>query len=422
MKPFGWILTGSALVNVLLATAWGVWHTGVLSTRAEDSPNSGHGLTSPVEAKSISGQKSSESVEHSADSSLAQKNVWARTDTDDLPALVARLKVIGIPSTLLRSIITARVQDQFAERRKAVVGDVRPSEYWKVGQSHYEINRKRYAALRDLSREQSALIKSLVGEDQGQSAWIDEAHRKNRYGDIDPSKAEQLQQLLSDYAEMEAGLRGQSQVYSLPEDARMREFLEAEKRKDIEAILTPAEVADWDLRSSRTAFSLRSRLYDLDISEEQYRQIFALQKQFDNKFRPATGGTIFSSDPEYRSAEAALEGEFATILGTEAAAAFKKAGDYHYRHLAAFSSRLGLAVDTPQKIIRLQDDYNETVKGFASLPAAERQQRVRAAQEVAASQVEAFLGSKAALSLYQDSVGFWLKPSTPVTAPTSGPR
>lgn len=422
MKPFGWILVGSALVNALLATALVVRQAEVTSTRSEES-RTGNRIPAEVAAsKHGREQAGGETLADSVAASLAQGDVWGRTDTDDLPTLVARLKFIGIPSTLVRSIVTARVQDQFAERRKAVVGNVRASEYWKVGHAHSETNRKSYAALRDLMREESALINSLVGEDYGQSTWIDAAQRKNQYGNLDPAKAEQLQQLLADYREMEAELREQSRVYVLPEDARMHEFLESEKRRDIEAFLTPEEIADWDLRSSRTAYSLRNRLHHLEISEEQYRRIFTLQKQFDDTFRPVAGRTNSSSTPEYRAAEDALEGEIATVLGVEAAAAFKKSGDYTYRHLAGLVRRLGLAADTPQKIDRVQEAFNESISGFASLQGAERQQRVRAAQEAASAQVEALLGSKAALTLYQDSIGFWLRAPVSPAVPNPGPR
>src|SRR6188768_2373161 len=84
---------------------------------------------------------------------------WASLRTDDLPAMVQRLRERGVPPEFVRAIITAHLREAYAARMKAVDPDVDRRPFWKS----YSTDPKVQLAQLQLHREQQKVIRDLLG-------------------------------------------------------------------------------------------------------------------------------------------------------------------------------------------------------------------------------------------------------------------
>ncbi len=82
---------------------------------------------------------------------------------------------------------------------------------------------------------------------------------------------------------------------SLPAaDREKLALLNRERRADLERVLTPEELFEYDLRQGPTAMRLRSQLAAFQPTEEEYRAIFTVQHALDRR-AVATRPTVESS-------------------------------------------------------------------------------------------------------------------------------
>jgi hypothetical protein len=65
---------------------------------------------------------------------------------------------------------------------------------------------------------------------------------------------------------------------------RQLALLEREMHGDFAAALTPRELEDYEMRESTTGQSVQRRLAGVAVTEEQRREVFRLQREFDDRF------------------------------------------------------------------------------------------------------------------------------------------
>lgn len=56
---------------------------------------------------------------------------WSKLQTDDLPALVTRLRAAGFPPDVIRAMLNGLLTEQFAARRRALDPDSANRPFWK---------------------------------------------------------------------------------------------------------------------------------------------------------------------------------------------------------------------------------------------------------------------------------------------------
>lgn len=200
----------------------------------------------------------------------------ASSNPDDLRAVAADLRAAGLPESLVRRVLQAIVADEFAQRRLAIYDDA-ATPFWKNASPTPEQNR----AMRALDRERGALLADLgLGRSPEEVAA-----RRRHFGDLSDAKLAALEKVQQDYNELRQDLFDQQRngggSRSQNSGVQMK-LLDDEFRRDVEALLTPAEKAEYDLRSSETANRLRSQVRQLDLTEQEYRALFAAQKSYDD--------------------------------------------------------------------------------------------------------------------------------------------
>jgi Spy/CpxP family protein refolding chaperone len=159
-----------------------------------------------------------------------------------------------------------------------------------------------------------------------------------------------LQELNERFAEMEQEILDQAGgELTAEQKAKLRE-LRQQKRAALRELLTPAELAEYDARASSTTQELRRRMGAFNATEEEFRTIYRLQREFDEKYNGENSASI--SPAEREAARKLLEDRLKAELGPERYAEYQRAQDPVYRELYQTAQRNNL----PQtKLLEIYD-------------------------------------------------------------------
>ncbi len=271
-----------------------------------------------------------------------------------------------------------------------------------------------------MTKQFNAELAELLGEDiirldleDPDNGWL-----ARRFSGLPQKKAEALLRIERDYQELEQEIHARSGNFQLPEDQEKLRLLKEEQARDIAALLTPEERAEWELRSSPTADRAREQATRYRATEEEYRRIYALQKTFDEAFSDPIPHSVPPEPGEERDwkarqeAEQALDAAIRAIVGEErhAEALRRQSGDFTLAQAAA--ARLGLPEDTADRIYAMRGPVAETSRRIATDSRLSPEERKAALSRLAAdtrASLEKTLGKDAAALYFERGGMGWLR-------------
>ena len=355
MKPTTLLLAASLVANVALVAVF-ARRTAAPSSAALGSASGAAPMISPASASSATAASANE-----------------RDDARDLALgrAFARFQ---------QKILAARVASPTA-------GDGR---WWR----NRSVTRTREEELL-ARRELSAALIAAFGDDLGiggaESAQL---------AFLSPEKRAVLRSITQDYDEMMAKF-GAGGGVQLASDREKLKLLRAERDRDIAALLTPAELADYELRTSASAAAVRSRYGDAIESEEDFKKLFALQKAFDEKFPlDALTGRVTPETMRARSdAQRQMQDDIRAALGEEKYAALRRANDPELRTLDSLVARLSLPATTTDRVAASRESYaaeSQRINADPALSVPQRQAQLRDLGARARTDLATTLGTEAA--------------------------
>ncbi len=347
--------------------------------------------------------------------------LWSNLQGGDIKGMVARLRAAGFPPSVVRALVMAQVQQQFAARRAALLAQQPERQFWKTGQSYFS-DPKVMSGLRDLGREQSAMLKELLGPDA--ALGYDEAHayQQRQFGNLSRDKAEQAQSILSDYSDLRSQIYQAANGVMLPEDREKLALLEREQKADLAVLLTPEELENYELRSSQTANSMRSQLVLFNPTEDEFRAIFRLQQAFDEKYGSANSTTTLDLYRQRQSHQQELTDQINAILTPDRAQAYKQAIDPAYQMINRLVARLELPASAATSVVEVQQDINKRanlVRSDRSLTPDLKNAQLDLLSQEATTKLTTVLGTRG-LDAYKQYGGGWVQNLVPRRPPPGG--
>lgn len=345
---------------------------------------------------------------------------WDGLRTEELPELVSRLRAAGFPPHLVRAIVAAEVQEHFAARRRDLVAQHPPRGYWKFGRNS-PFDADFMTAYRELGREQSRMLRELLGPEAVNYDDISLAFIQRRFGDLPADKLDDMNRIARDYSDLRSEIYSRANGMMLPEDREKLAFLEKEERQDMATLLSPEELLGYELRSSNTASAVRSQLGAFQPSEEEFRQIFHAMRNVEAALGTLRGGYI---EPQQRKqVHAAMLEELQGKLPPERLAEVDQAFDPEYQMPNRLVARLGLPASAARDLIAVQRDITQragAIRSNGELPAADRTAQLSALEREATARLSTTLGVSG-LEAYRTYGGGWLRslraPASPRAAP-----
>ena len=285
--------------------------------------------------------------------------VWSSLQSDDLKTLVQRLRAAGFPASVIRTIVNAEIAQRFSARLKEINTSAAAREYWK-GSAFTSMNSALSEERNRLMRERSRLMRDVLGDDF--FATDDEAASESlraRYGNISKAKIDVIQRVNDDYTEMSADVRSSMRGIVLPEDRAKLALLEREKRADLAAILTPEELADYEMRTSRVTMNMKSALTLMDATEQEFKTIYGIQQKYADQLYPnsdGASGVVYTAamSKAREDAEASAQAEIIAALGAARGAEFIRSADYEYQSLSRMAKLQNLPSDAAARAYDLR--------------------------------------------------------------------
>jgi len=342
---------------------------------------------------------------------------WAALESTNYAAYIANLRGFGCPEETVRDIIITDIAKTYARRRAALRQQFRPYQFWRTDDlSGYNDQPDLQRQLRDLDHEQRVLVKELLGVDyrREMDKYSDEVDAA--YAFLPDEKQNRLHELQEKYREMEEEIHLRARGVLLEEDERALRKLRHEREGALAALLTPGELEEYQLRGSDTAHNLRTRLSGFEMTEDEFRQLFRLQKLIDDQLPDAfdidDGVATAVKAQAALEAQAALAEEMREALGPERYAEFERAQDSDYQTLLQYAGRFDLSKETARRVHGLKREADKQRQAIESNPNLTDEQRVAAFTAIAREaekETLRFMGEKA-FKAYRGTAGEWLNP------------
>lgn len=332
------------------------------------------------------------------------------------------LEAAGVEPKLRRELLQVALQHRYQSRYQALDLDFHERmlrEWWRNPTTDddlppAEIRRRQEESLA-LSKSFNAELASLVGDPAELLDGSDDIWLARRFSGLPPEKAKALRRIELDYQELEHEIHARAGSFLLPSDQEKLRLLKEEQERDIDALLTPKDRVEWELRASSTAHTARDYATRYKASEEEYRRIFALQKTFDEAFEfdpftPATGSQV---DWNARAeAQKALDDGIRAIVGDERYLAAQREHDQDFTLARAAVERLGLPPEIAERLGALRSPAAAESRRIAADPKLNPEEKKASLARLAAdsrAELERSLGPEAA-AVYLERGGMgWLK-------------
>lgn len=332
---------------------------------------------------------------------------WSRLNNEDLGQLAANLREAEFPPHIVRAIIAAQIGAEFDERRKAIDA-ARSDMFWKSSTEDAAKEKQ----LRELNREQARRLRTVLGDEgdiqvvyEDRGLEILPAAKAALAKDIIRRFSEESQEFYARWT-AEGGSGGMDMAQKMDSIARAQ-------REELAKVLSPSELEEYELRASSTAQQMRWNLSAFNPTETEFRAIFALQREFENKY----GRYGLPIDKGRAEAQKQLVENVKLALGAERGAYYAKATDSSYRTTSQLVARLALPPETTDQLYALQQEVTKRQKdiyaGAGDRVAAVEE--LKALEQEAAQKAAKLLGGERNLDVYKRYGGSWLLTAVPRT-------
>jgi len=343
---------------------------------------------------------------------------WSQIEDADYETYVENLRRIGCPEETIRDLVKQDL-DKLYDQRKADILSKAPArkEYWKTGNPSAlsQPSSATRSQLAQLDREKNEVLGDLFGS-QGVAAInrpspLARARSQSKSGyamDFIPEETKaELNTLEREFGSelLKKMAQGATDAQDMAEIRRMR----TERDDRIATMLTPEQKTEYDLRKSPTAANMRLQMDGFDPSEDEFRDIFAARKSFDDEHGVVPGSSISPADAEVRQlAEQEMNDQLHSLLGDDRYQDYMRQTDYDYKSIHKITQRQGLGENISAQVYQMKGGAEELAREIrmnTGLSIEERQMQLGQIRNETSRSIESMLGGQGAAALQNQAGG-----------------
>lgn len=342
---------------------------------------------------------------------------WRMVESGDYKKYIANLRSIGCPEETIVDIIKADVDKLFASRRKEITKSKEEFKYWQTGMQSLmgdAMNPEITGKLQALAQEKRTLLKELLGIEVEDKA------------DLMAAAFNPLERLLnflpegkqSKVLEMMQQMQGKMMKLvsnGAPDEQDRKNLAALQKEYDasLAQMLSPAEYEQYQLRLSQTSMVMRMELDGFTPSEQEFKDLFKLRKNFDDQFGGMFGMMDQSKEgrDKYNAAQKELNEQIKSTLGAERYADYEREKDYQYKGVSKFVQRQNLPKEAAVKVWdakKASEAEASKVRSNSSLSQEQKNAALQGIQQATENNLQSTLGAS-----YNDfkgsQSGNWIK-------------
>ncbi|MGZ8900024.1 MAG: hypothetical protein ACXW3Z_08005 [Limisphaerales bacterium] len=210
---------------------------------------------------------------------------WSEVESADFPTYIKNLRNIGCPERTIRDIIVAEVNELFAERLTRELN--LPEQKWWLPDPDMDALQSGMDQVRTLEAEKSLLLTQLLGagwESQKSAVASGTIRFDGPVLSKLPAEARTSVERIEANSrrfrtEIQERARQENRSVTEQELARLRQ----ETRRELAAVLDPAQMEEYLLRYSQTADEMREQLRGYGADADEFRRIFRVRDSFDQQ-------------------------------------------------------------------------------------------------------------------------------------------
>jgi RNA polymerase sigma factor (sigma-70 family) len=331
--------------------------------------------------------------------------LWESLRSDDLVTMAARLRDAGFTPSLVRTIMAVQVNEKFAGRLEKLLNGER-APFWKAQGASPLADAKLLGEYSQVLRDRSNTLRELLSDDFFQD--LVGPGLKKAAGDLPKAKAEAARRIESDYADLAAQIRAAAQGILLPEDLKKLEYLESEKQADLKDLLTPGELAEYQLRRSPLTGQLRLPMTLMNANEEEFRAIYGILASTNPPVNAFGSPMVSPLISVVRTSPEAAE-QLKATLGESRYAEYARYTDPEFQRLYRTTQGQGVSVEAMSRAFDVRGavaQESNCIFSDASLDVEQKRAAFAALAQNARAQIVGALGQKAG-SAYAQSAS-WL--------------
>lgn len=409
------ILAISVALNVALFAVIGLNKTGTVTTPLPGPQTPPESAQPPAKAAPKPAETNAAATTNPAAS--AQKFDWRAVESADYRKYIENLRSIGCPEETIRDLIVADVNKLFDQRRKGAKKAGSDFKFWETGMKNMMGNlgmdEESLKKKQELAAEKKSLLKDLLGADVPEKPDLfGGANPLESMLDFIPEeKQAKLMELMQELQTKNVKHLGNG----TPDEVDMKALLNSQKEmeREIAKILTPKEFEDYQLRLSQTAMMMRVQLDGFNPTEQEFRDIFKVQKAYDDEVG-LYGMPVRAANKEEADKRAALEAatkeSIKAAIGPDRYAEMERAKDYEYKSIAKVAERQELPKEAAVQAYQLKQTAEQNANILRANTDLNEEQRAAALKAMRAEterSLEGVLGQKG-LEAYKKQGAFWL--------------
>jgi hypothetical protein len=328
---------------------------------------------------------------------------WSRQTPGDLPTLIARLRAAGFPEATIRAVVSGVLGMEYGARVREMTAGEPDAPHWQDARARRDP--KVAEEIRKLGREHARILRELLGDEPLNEG--DEAFRYRRnYGDLSPEKMARVRAIDRDYGDLLDD--GRVWGLTLPGDRERAALLDREKNADLAAVLTPAELEQYQLRSSSTASFLRWQYAAFEPTEAEFRALYQAARVADEKLGPL--GNSWSAETLKQRTDL-MKDELGSALAPARLEEFAQLSDPHNQQTAKLVARLKLAASVTKEVVAIQKTAGErarVIHGDQNLDTDARRAALDQLARETSAELAGKLGGQRGLEAYKLNGGSWV--------------
>jgi hypothetical protein len=348
MKHPWFVFSFSLALNAALVTAF-VLRPALAPARVRETFHLGGGA---AEARSAP------KAEVPSRRAAAPQKLWPLLATEDLPALIARLRGAGFPPEVIREIVNAEVDARYRPRIRAYSEADPNAPFWKALPTTFSMNSVRLEEYQQLLRERSRVMRELLA-DPALAGDDSTAEQRRRFGDLPREKIDALQRIEDDYTDMMSAVRASANGILLAEDRAKLALLTREKRADLAGVLSAAELADYEMRSSPLTALLRDMVGEFRATEAEYRAIYDLHKTMNEKFPYIGGVGLGNNYNDRRQVQQELDSQLRAQIGEARYNDYVRETSDDFQQLRRLTQKENLPADTAVRAFDVRNSVSQ---------------------------------------------------------------
>lgn len=406
------VLAASLAGNVWFLFAAGPRSAVASSPESGATPASAQNASSAPASAAVAPPPAAATEKTDADTEAPRGFTWRAPTTDDeFRALAADLRAAGFPSRLV-----TRVIGELYEQRRRAEGPTAKLPFWQRRSAEKE--------LREYERETAKNLEAILGPDARRSARLDPVSRARQYGNLPDAKIDAIAAIERDYQEMrnDVSRTQPGDTFNFEEwgaRQQQRNLLKSEMRTDLERILTPTELAEYEMRNSDAARSVAFGVRDMPITSAEFAALYDVQRAFEAANPQLSGRVTMEQMTARQNAEQARMEQLRTVLADDRFYTYLAATSPEYRTLNALSKQFpSVTPATAYQALQLSTKVQQERNALVSSGGFRTPETLQAAFADWNARLEAVLGAEAAAAYRKSNHG---RSFNPPTATRSGP-